>query len=87
VHRGANIFETGINAQIKETDGRALFWNVMALRWVAGMSGDAAITRAYVYNKYQKNNEHFVDLVWWIETLDKNLILEGAATVKLPKKA
>jgi acyl dehydratase len=162
VRRGANIFETDINVQIKDTDGRALFWNVMAHRWVAGMlynwmgdqgwlqqihrdmmdvppgaspkdvnykdpkgktyipsipqksfpvlfdkypyldkvpymkgkragwhglSGDAAITKAYVYNKYQKNNEHFVDLIWWIETLDKDLILEGAATVKLPKRA
>jgi hypothetical protein len=51
-----------------------------------GMVGDAAISRAYVFNKYSKNGEYFVDLVWWIETLNKYLILEGFATVKLPKK-
>lgn len=51
-----------------------------------GMEGDTAISKAYVVDKYKKDNEHFVDLVWWIETLDKDLILEGYVTVKLPKK-
>lgn len=159
VERGVNDFETETNTGIKETDGRQLFWNVMAHRWIAGllynwmgeqgwlqrigrdmmdnppgadkavnyqasptfipsipqdiypelfdkfpylekvpymkgkranwhgMSGDAAITRAYVFDKYTKNGEYFADLTWWIETLDNHLILEGFATVKLPKKA
>ncbi len=162
VERGVNAFETDINEQIKDTDGRAVFWNVMVHRWVAGMlydwmgdqgwlqrigrdmmdappgaspknvnytdpkgstyipsiaqknfpvlfdkypyldkvpymkgkranwhglSGDAAIAKAYVFDKYEKNNEHFADLIWWVETLDKDLILEGYATVKLPKRA
>jgi hypothetical protein len=162
VERGANAFETDINVQIKDTDGRGVFWNVMVHRWVGGMlydwmgdqgwlqrigrdmmdvppgaspkdvnykdasgpayipsipqksfpalfdkypyldkvpymkgkrgnwhglAGDTAISRAYVFDKYEKNNEHFVDLAWWVETLDKDLILEGYATVKLPKKA
>jgi len=162
VERGVNAFETDINEQIKDTDGRAVFWNVMVHRWVVGMlydwmgdqgwlqrigrdmmdvppgaspkdvnykdvkgktyipsipeksfpalfdkypyldkvpfmkgkrgdwhglSGDTAINKAYVIDKYQKNNEHFVDLIWWVETLDKDLILEGYATVKLPNKA
>jgi acyl dehydratase len=159
VQRGVTDFETETTEQIKSTDGRALFWNVMAHRWIAGMlynwmgdqgwlqrigrdmmdlppgadkavnyqasptlipsipqkiypalfdkfpylekvpymkgkranwhgmAGDAAISRAYVFNKYTKNGEYFVDLVWWIETLNKYLILEGFATVKLPKRA
>jgi hypothetical protein len=159
VERGVNDFETETNVAIKQTDGRQLFWNVMAHRWIAGLLynwmgdqgwlqrigrdmmdmppgadkavnyqagptripsiplssypklfdefpylekvpfmkgkranwhglvGDTAISKAHVFDKYQKDNEHFVDLVWWIETLDKDLILEGFATVKLPKKA
>jgi hypothetical protein len=159
VERGANAFETDINVQIKDTDGRPVFWNVMVHRWVVGMlydwmgdqgwlqrigrdmmdappgaskavnyqaspnlipsipqssypklfdkfpyldkvpymkgkrakwhglGGDAAICRAYVFDKYEKDKEHFVDLAWWVETLDKDLILEGYATVKLPKRA
>jgi hypothetical protein len=159
VERGVNDFETETNTGIKETDGRQLFWNVMAHRWIAGllynwmgeqgwlqrigrdmmdnppgadaavnyqkdptrilsipqkiypelfdrfpylekvpymkgkraawhgMSGDTAITKAYVFDKYEKNGEYFADLAWWIETLDNHLILEGFATVKLPKKA
>ncbi len=158
VKRGVNDFETQTNQQIKDTDGRPLFWNVMVHRWVAGMLydwmgdqgwlqrigrdmmdlppgaskavnyqapptlipsipqssypklfdrfpylekvpymkgkraswhgmvGDVAISRAYVFDKYKKDNEHFVDLAWWVETMDKDLILEGFATVKLPKR-
>lgn len=52
-----------------------------------GLSGDVAISRAYVVEKYSKSGEYFVDLIWWIETLDNYLILEGFATVKLPRKA
>jgi hypothetical protein len=29
-----------------------------------GLSGDTAISRAYVFDKYVKSNEHFVDLIW-----------------------
>jgi acyl dehydratase len=52
-----------------------------------GLAGDAAISKAYVFDKYSKNGEYFVDLIWWVEALDKYLILEGFATVKLPKKS
>jgi acyl dehydratase len=159
VRRGVNDFETQAVEQIKDTDGRPLFWNVMVHRWIAGMLydwmgdqgwlqrigrdmmdlppgaskavnyqasptlipsiprssypklfdkfpylekvpymkgkrakwhgmvGDVAISKAYVFDKYAKDNEHFVDLAWWVETMDKDLILEGFATVKLPKRA
>lgn len=52
-----------------------------------GMEGDLIISRAYVYEKYKKGNEYFVELIWWCETLDSYLIEEGFATVKLPKRA
>jgi len=51
-----------------------------------GMEGDISINKAYVFNKYAKDGEFFVDLAWWCETMDKYLIGEGFATIKLPKK-
>jgi hypothetical protein len=47
------------------------------------MEGDFIIARAYVFNKYQKNKGHFVDLTLWCETLDKYIVKEGFASVKL----
>jgi acyl dehydratase len=159
VERGVNDFETETNQGIKSTDGRQLFWNVMAHRWIAGLlynwmgdqgwlqrigrdmmdlppgadkavnyqasptlipsipqksypklfdkfpylekvpsmkgkranwhglEGDTVVSRAYVCDKYSKDGEYFVDLIWWMENFDNYLILEGFATVKLPKKA
>lgn len=159
VERGVNDFETETNEGIKNTDGRQLFWNVMAHRWIAGLlynwmgdegwlqrigrdmmdlppgaskavnyqtdptlipsipeksypklfdrfpylekvpymkgkratwhglTGDTVISRAYVFDKYKKDGEYFVDLIWWMENFDNYLILEGFATVKLPKRA
>lgn len=52
-----------------------------------GMEGDVIISKAYVANKYQKDKEYLVDLVWWCETIEKDIIEEGLATIKLPKKA
>ena len=50
------------------------------------MEGDLIISRAYVFGKYEKDGEYFVDLTWWCQTLDRYLVEEGFATVKLPKK-
>jgi acyl dehydratase len=49
------------------------------------MEGDMIVSKAYVTGKYEKNNEYFVDLIWWVETIDEVLIEEGFAVVKLPK--
>ncbi len=50
------------------------------------MEGDLIICRAYVFDKYEKDGEHFADLTWWCQTLDRYIVEEGFATVKLPKK-
>jgi hypothetical protein len=50
------------------------------------MEGDLVICKAYVTDKYRQGEEYFVDLTWWCETLDRYLVEEGYATVKLPKK-
>lgn len=51
-----------------------------------GMEYDVCVIGSYVFDKYEKDNEYFVDLAWWVETMDKYIIQEGFATVKLPKK-
>ncbi len=51
-----------------------------------GLTTDLAIVKSYVYNKYVKDGEFYVDLTWWIENLDGNIWEAGGATVKLPSK-
>lgn len=51
-----------------------------------GLSGDVAIVKSYICNKYVYDNQFFVVLVWWIETIDGYIWEEGSATVKLPLK-
>lgn len=51
-----------------------------------GMVGDVAIIKSYVYRKFARNGQHFVDLAFWMETIDGVIIEEGQATVCLPSK-
>lgn len=51
-----------------------------------GMVGDVAIIKSYVYNKFAENGKHYVDLAFWMETIDGVIIEEGQATVCLPSK-
>jgi acyl dehydratase len=45
------------------------------------------IVKSYVYNKFVRDNECFVDLIWWIEAFPGGgLWGNGGATVKLPSK-
>jgi acyl dehydratase len=44
------------------------------------------IVRSYVYDKYVKNGEGYVDIIWWIESIGGGNWGEGGATVKLPMK-
>ena len=50
------------------------------------LSNDLLIAQAYVERKYVMNNEYYVDLVWWDETIDGYIVEEGGATVRLPSK-
>lgn len=51
-----------------------------------GLTTDAAIVKSYVYNKYVKSGEFYVDLAWWVESIDGYIWEAGGATVKLPSK-
>jgi hypothetical protein len=51
-----------------------------------GLTGDLAIVKSYVYNKYVCDGEFMVELAWWIETIDGIIWEEGGATVRLPSK-
>jgi len=37
-------------------------------------------------SKYFRDGEPFVELGWWIETIEGDIWLAGGATVKLPSK-
>jgi hypothetical protein len=54
--------------------------NVMA----HGLTGDLALVKSYVYDKYVRDGEFMVDLAWWIETIEGDIWLAGGATVRLP---
>jgi hypothetical protein len=51
-----------------------------------GLTQDLAIVKSYVSDKNVRNGEFLVELVWWIETIDGQIWLEGGATVKLPSR-
>lgn len=51
-----------------------------------GMVGDVAIINSYIYHKFVQNGKHYVDLAFWMQTIDGTLIEEGQATVCLPSK-
>jgi hypothetical protein len=51
-----------------------------------GLTTDLAIVKSYVYNKYVQDGEFYVDLAWWVESIDGYIWEAGGATVKLPSK-
>lgn len=52
-----------------------------------GMTRDLAIVKSYVYDKHQENGENFVEVAWWIETIEGYIFEAGGATIKLPSKS
>jgi acyl dehydratase len=45
------------------------------------------IVKSYVYDKFVRDNEFYVDLIWWIETFPGGSLWgNGGATVKLPSR-
>ena len=52
-----------------------------------GLTKDVAIVKSEVVSKYVLDDEPLVELVWWIETLDGDIWVEGLAVVRLPMKA
>ena len=51
-----------------------------------GLTGDLAITRSCVIDKYPRDGQFFVELVWWVENIEGYIWEEGAAIVRLPSK-
>ena len=51
-----------------------------------GLTQDVAIVQSEVVGKHVQDGAFMVDLVWWIETIDGKIWLEGGATVKLPSR-
>ena len=53
---------------------------------VHGLTGDLALVKSYVYDKYHCDGAFFAELAWWIETIEGDIWLTGGATVKLPSR-
>jgi hypothetical protein len=51
-----------------------------------GLTGDLALVKSYVYDKYVRDGEFLVELAWWIETIEGDIWLAGGSTVRLPSK-
>ena len=51
-----------------------------------GMAPDCAITRGYIYDKYEKDGAYYVEIALWCEDLDGNYHTECGITLRLPKK-
>ncbi|MRW88543.1 hypothetical protein GJ699_00930 [Duganella sp. FT80W] len=51
-----------------------------------GLTEDVALVKSQITSKYVLDGQFMADLVWWIETVDGKVWLEGAATVKLPSR-
>ena len=51
-----------------------------------GLTNDMAIVYSYIEDKYVRDGEFFIELIWWVETIDGDIFEEGGATVKLPSK-
>jgi hypothetical protein len=47
---------------------------------------DIALIKSYVVNKRVRRGKHEVELIWWAETIEGDIITEGGATVQLPSK-
>jgi hypothetical protein len=55
-------------------------------RFVHGLTGDLAIVKSRVYDKYVRDDLFYAELAWWIETIEGDIWLMGLATVKLPSR-
>jgi len=51
-----------------------------------GLTGDLALVKSYVYDKYHLDGAFCVELAWWIESIEGDIWLNGGATVQLPSK-
>jgi hypothetical protein len=51
-----------------------------------GLTKDVAIVKSEVVSKYARDGRFYVDIVWWIETIDGYVWEEGKASVRLPSK-
>ena len=65
-------------------------WRVPALKvrvvTTHPVTSDVALIHSYVYDKYVRDGAFYVDLAWWIETIDGQIYEEGGATVELPSR-
>jgi len=53
---------------------------------IHGMERDVMWVKSYVYDKSCQDGKHYVNLAWWIDTIDGETFESGQATIQLPSK-
>jgi hypothetical protein len=81
------VLDPKIFAMIKKNNRASMSCYERHSSGLAFTGGDTIKCNACITDKYSKNGEYFVDLIFWCQTLDRYPVEEGHATVKLPKKA
>ncbi|OGO14745.1 MAG: hypothetical protein A2Z02_06910 [Chloroflexi bacterium RBG_16_48_7] len=51
-----------------------------------GLTGDIGIVKSYVYDKCVRDGAFFVDLAWWVETIDGYIWENGGAAIRLQSR-
>lgn len=51
-----------------------------------GLQHDVMLFKSQVVEKFVRDGEHLVKLIWWVETIDGYVYEHGSALVKLPSK-
>jgi hypothetical protein len=51
-----------------------------------GLTQDIAHVKSMVTDKYVQDGKFYAELVFWLETIDGKIWLEGKATIQLPSK-
>ncbi|EQB12855.1 hypothetical protein [Sphingobium lactosutens] len=51
-----------------------------------GLTQDMMIVKSYVTDRYVRDGRFMAELVWWIETIEGDILEEGSAAVRLPSR-
>ncbi len=88
MNRGTDVQKLPVNPETKEYSELVPEAVKTSTRAAVGVTGDSKfiVVHSYVYNKYVRDGEFYVDLAFWIEGLNGGAFGEGAVTVRLPSK-
>ncbi len=53
---------------------------------IHGLERDVMWVKSYVFDKYCEDGKHYVQLAWWIDTIEGETFESGQATIQLPSR-